>query len=134
MIAAQNQLGGRRVEEVVIFGDGQHHSTLKQLLEKELSLPVKLVDPFEQVEWADGAGRRKPEFPGTFAPLLGMLLDEAAGRGRRPSTSCIRASRPPPPNQPPDASSLPAAWPRALLLGLLDAVATLVARRPDSAR
>ena len=26
MIAAQNQLGGRRVDEVIIFGDGQHHS------------------------------------------------------------------------------------------------------------
>src|SRR5439155_3949304 len=76
MIAAQNQLGGRRVEEVVIFGDGQHHTTLKQLLEKELSLPVQLLDPFERVEWAD-ARVKKPEFPGTFAPLLGMMLDEA---------------------------------------------------------
>ena len=55
MIAAQNQLGGRRVEEVVIFGDGQHHSALKQLLEKELSLTVRLVDPFERVE----LGRRQ---------------------------------------------------------------------------
>jgi Tfp pilus assembly PilM family ATPase len=78
MIAAQNQLGGRRVDEVIIFGDGQHHSTLKQLLEKELSLTVQLVDPLERVEWAD-ARSRKPEYPGTFAPLLGMMLDEAAG-------------------------------------------------------
>ena len=80
IIAAQNQLGGRRVEEVVIFGDGQHHTVLKQLLEKELSLPVELVDPFTMVEWADEARTRKPEYPGTFAPLLGMLLDEAAER------------------------------------------------------
>src|SRR5262245_25675928 len=78
MIAAQNQLGGRRVEEVIIFGDGQHHSTLKALLEKELSLTVKLVDPFDSVEWADSRAR-KPEYPGTFAPLLGIMLDEAAG-------------------------------------------------------
>jgi Tfp pilus assembly PilM family ATPase len=77
MIAAQNQLGGRRVEEVVIYGDGTHHASLKQLLEKELSLPVRLVDPFEQVEWAD-AKAKKPEYPGTFAPLLGMMIDEAA--------------------------------------------------------
>ena len=76
MIAAQNQLGGRRVEEVIIFGDGLHHTTLKQLLEKELALPVKLVDPFERVEWADPRVK-KPEFPGTFAPLLGMMHDEA---------------------------------------------------------
>ncbi len=78
MIAAQNQLGGRRVDEVIIFGDGQHHSTLKQLLEKELSLTVQLVDPLERVEWAD-ARVKKPEYPGTFAPLLGMMVDEAAG-------------------------------------------------------
>jgi Tfp pilus assembly PilM family ATPase len=77
MIAAQNQLGGRRVEEVVIFGDGQHHAALKQLLEKELSLAVRLIDPFERVEWADPRTAR-PEYPGTFAPLLGMMLDEAA--------------------------------------------------------
>src|SRR4051812_8311255 len=76
MIAAQNQLGGRRVEEVIIFGDGQHHTTLKQLLEKELALPVQLVDPFERVEWAEPRVK-KPEFPGTFAPLLGMMHDEA---------------------------------------------------------
>ena len=78
MIAAQNQLGGRRVEEVIIFGDGQHHAALKQLLEKELSLTVQLVDPFDSVEWADPR-TAKPEYPGTFAPLLGVLIDEAAG-------------------------------------------------------
>jgi Tfp pilus assembly PilM family ATPase len=78
MIAAQNQLGGRRVEEVVIFGDSGHHTALRQLLEKELSLTVRLVDPFEHVEWGDTRAPR-PEYPGTFAPLLGMLLDEAAG-------------------------------------------------------
>lgn len=77
MIAAQNQLGGRKVEEVVIFGDGQHHSSLKQLLESELSLTVKLVDPFDSAEWADRSAAR-PEYPGTFAPLLGMLHDAAS--------------------------------------------------------
>jgi hypothetical protein len=82
MIAAQNQLGGRRVEEVVIFGDGQHHSALKSLLEKELSLDVKLVDPFDKVELSPEAkaSSQKLEYPGTFAPLLGMLIDEAAER------------------------------------------------------
>ncbi|MEX2174380.1 MAG: hypothetical protein WD872_08460 [Pirellulaceae bacterium] len=79
IIAAQNQLGGRRVEEVVIFGDGLHHSSVKQVLEKELGLSVKLVDPFDRVEWAEGTKAKKPDYPGTFAPLLGMLLDEAAG-------------------------------------------------------
>ena len=80
MIAAQNQLGGRRVEEVVIYGDGEHHSALKALVESELSIPVRLVDPFERVELGGEAKAARPEFPGTFAPLLGMLVDEALGR------------------------------------------------------
>ena len=63
MIAAQNQLGGRRVEEVIIFGDGQHHATLKQLLEKELSLPVRLVDPFEQRRMGRSAAQQSPNIP-----------------------------------------------------------------------
>jgi Tfp pilus assembly PilM family ATPase len=78
MIAAQNQLGGRRVEEVIIYGDGEHHTVLKQLLEKELSLDVRLVDPLQKVEWED-ARAKKPEYPGAFAPLVGMMLEEAAG-------------------------------------------------------
>jgi len=98
MIAAQNQLGGRRVEEVIIYGDGQHHTTLKQLLEKDLSLTVKLVDPFEHIEWAGDARSRKPEYPGTFAPLLGMLLDEAANR--EPVVDFLHArKKPAPPNE-----------------------------------
>jgi Tfp pilus assembly PilM family ATPase len=98
MIAAQNQLGGRKVEEVVIFGDGQHHSSLKQLLENELSLSVKLVDPFESVEWEGGARARKPEYPGTFAPLLGILRDAAAET--RPEIDFLQPRRKPePPNR-----------------------------------
>lgn len=97
MIAAQNQLGGRRVEEVIIFGDGAHHSVLKQLLEKELSLGVRLVDPLERVEWSDTRAER-PELPGTFAPLMGLLADEAAGR--TPALDFLHPRRrPEPPNQ-----------------------------------
>ncbi len=97
MIAAQNQLGGRRVEEVVIYGDGTHHAPLKQLLEKELSVTVRLVDPFEHVEWAD-AKAKKPEYPGTFAPLLGMMIDEAASVA--PVIDFLHTrKKPAPPNQ-----------------------------------
>lgn len=97
MIAAQNQLGGRRVEEVILFGDGQHHATLKQLLEKELALTVRLIDPFDNVEWGDPRAS-KPEYPGTFAPLLGVLSDEAAGAA--PVIDFLRPrKKPAPPDQ-----------------------------------
>jgi Tfp pilus assembly PilM family ATPase len=119
IISAQNQLGGRRVEEVVIFGDGLHHASVKQLLEKELTLPVRLVDPFVKVEWAEGTRGRKPEFPGTFAPLLGMLLDEAsapaAGAGHAIDFLHVR-KRPPPPNRRRAAIAVAAAVAAVLLL------------------
>jgi Tfp pilus assembly PilM family ATPase len=116
IIAAQNQLGGRRVEEVVIFGDGRHHSSVKPVLEKELSLPVKLVDPFDKVPWAEGARPHKPEFPGTFAPLLGMLLDEAEAAHALDFLHVRK--RPPPPNRRRAAIIAAAAVAAVVLLGL----------------
>jgi hypothetical protein len=117
IIAAQNQLGGRRVEEVVIFGDGLHHSAVKQLLEKELALPVRLIDPFEKVEWVDPRAK-KPEFPGTFAPLLGMLLDESATAAHAIDFLHPR-KRPPPPNRRRTAIVAAAAIAAVLLLGFV---------------
>lgn len=80
MIAAQNQLGGRKVEQLVFFGDSAHHAALKQLLQSELSLDqgVELINPFAGIEQTDELKNRPPTNPGTFAPLIGMLLDEAA--------------------------------------------------------
>ena len=117
MIAAQNQLGGRRVEEVVIFGDGLHHSAIKQLLEKELSLTVKLVDPFDYVEWAEGSRARKPEYPGTFAPLLGMLQCEAS-EAAQPIDFLHPRKKPALPNQNRVLIAAGAAIAATLLLGL----------------
>jgi Tfp pilus assembly PilM family ATPase len=115
MIAAQNQLGGRRVDEVVIFGDGQHHTTLKQLLEKELSLTVRLVDPFEHVEWVD-AKAKKPEYPGTFAPLVGLMLDESSGTAPTIDFLHVR-KKPPPPDRRRRYLGVAAAVAAVLLLG-----------------
>jgi Tfp pilus assembly PilM family ATPase len=100
IIAAQNQLGGRRVEQIVIFGDGEHHSALRKLLEEELTLEagVELVDPFSLVEVEGEARRQRADFPGTFAPLLGLLADEAAGRPQQMDFLHPRR-RPEPPNR-----------------------------------
>jgi Tfp pilus assembly PilM family ATPase len=82
VIAAQNQLGGRKVEQIVIFGDPGHHASLRKLIEDELTLEagVELLDPLAMVELEGEAQRTRPQFPGTFAPLLGMLAEEAAAR------------------------------------------------------
>jgi Tfp pilus assembly PilM family ATPase len=77
--SAQNQLRGRRVEKVILCGDGTDQSTLKEEIEGGLSLAVELFDPFDGIEVDAALKATRPNHPGRFAPLLGMLLDEAAG-------------------------------------------------------
>ncbi len=100
VIAAQNQLGGRKVEQVVIFGDEGHHAALKKLIEEELTLEagVELIDPFTKVELDGEAQRKRPEYPGTFAPLLGMLAEETAARPQ-PIDFLHPRQRPQPPDR-----------------------------------
>jgi hypothetical protein len=100
VIAAQNQLGGRKVEQVVIFGDERHHAALRKLIEEELTLEagVELYDPLSMVELESEARRLRPEFPGTFAPLLGMLTEEAAARSQ-PIDFLHPRRRPQPPDR-----------------------------------
>jgi Tfp pilus assembly PilM family ATPase len=78
MAAAQNQLGGQRVDSLVLCSAGDEHRTLKDLLEAKLSLPVAAFDPFEGVSVSRELRSHPPDAPGRFAPLLGLLLDEAS--------------------------------------------------------
>lgn len=75
--SAQNQLGGRRVDKVVLCGDGSEQATLKNAVETELSLTVELFNPFAGANIDAKELDSHPEHPGRFAPLLGMLVDEA---------------------------------------------------------
>jgi Tfp pilus assembly PilM family ATPase len=78
MAAAQNQLGGQGVESLVLCAAGDEHGALKDLLAAKLSLPVAAFDPFEGVRVGPELRSHPPDAPGRFAPLLGLLLDEAA--------------------------------------------------------
>lgn len=75
--AANNQLGGRRVDKVILCGDGSDHATIKSLVEHELALPTELFDPFSELREGTIARPDRPEHAGRFAPLLGLLFDEA---------------------------------------------------------
>ncbi len=79
--AAQNQLSGHRVKRIVMCGDGGEQATLKKLVEDQLSYQVELFDPFGQLQLEGDLAQSKPAYPGRFAPLLGILADEAAGSG-----------------------------------------------------
>jgi len=95
--SAQNQLRGRRVEKVVLCGDGSDQAALKEALETALALEVELFDPFGQLELEPELQASRPEHAGRFAPLLGMLLDEATGTGH-PIDFLHPRQRPAPPN------------------------------------
>ncbi len=76
MAAAQNQLGGRRVEAIVLCGSGEEHAALARSIEERLSTPTTLFDPLEGLKLSRELRRNLPEHPGRFAPLLGMALAE----------------------------------------------------------
>jgi Tfp pilus assembly PilM family ATPase len=76
--AAQNQLGGRRVERLVLCGEQSRLAPVEAIVAEQLSLPVESFDPFSAAE-TDGELRDElPDHSGRFAPLVGMLVDEAA--------------------------------------------------------
>jgi Tfp pilus assembly PilM family ATPase len=80
MAAVQNQLGGDRVDAIYLCGDRDEYAELAVKIEKALGLPAHRFDPFEGIAVGRQLKDHKPEHPGRFAPLLGMLLDEAADK------------------------------------------------------
>jgi Tfp pilus assembly PilM family ATPase len=75
--AAQSQMGGKRIEAVVVFGDEASHQELRTAVANQLSLPVETLNPFARVQCSRDLAENPPTNPGRYAPLLGMLLDEA---------------------------------------------------------
>lgn len=77
--ASTNQLHGRRVEKIILCGEGRDQATIKLLVEQELSLQVEVFSPFDDLTLATELQKNRPQHSGRFAPLLGMLVDEACG-------------------------------------------------------
>jgi len=74
--APQTHLGGETVECVYLFGRADDHQELVERIRDDLYLTAKVFDPFEALRVDE---ELVPEDSGRFVPLLGMLLDEAAG-------------------------------------------------------
>ena len=75
--AAQNQLGGERVEAIYLCGGRNEHEALAESIAADLDISVKRFDPVVAVDVARSVQKAPPQHPGRFAPLLGMLLEEA---------------------------------------------------------
>ena len=74
--AAQNQIGGRRIESITLCGSGKLHTELAATIQGQLGTSTELFDPFEKLSLSTELSRALPDHPGRFAPLLGTLLDE----------------------------------------------------------
>ncbi len=79
--AAQNQMGGGSIEQIIICGGEAEHKVLHQTVSDALTLDVVSFDPFEAVRVARPLKSNMPDNAGRFAPLLGMLTCHVTGTG-----------------------------------------------------
>ncbi len=80
MVAVANQLSGQRVEQVCVCGDGVQLKTLATAIEEQIKLPTIVFNPLDGIELSSELRRAPPADVGRWAPLLGLLLDEAQGQ------------------------------------------------------
>ena len=82
LLSARNQLQGDTVQGVVLFaakeGPFDAHP-LAMGLQSRVNLPVRLVDPFEQVTWDAKRGAETALPPGRFAAAIGLLAAQPPG-------------------------------------------------------
>jgi Tfp pilus assembly PilM family ATPase/Tfp pilus assembly protein PilN len=98
LAAANSQLSGARIEAVYLCGADDEQQRLAERLSQALGLPVYNFQPLDVVPPSPRLAGRLPQRVGRFAPLLGMLRDEAAGR-RHPIDFLHPRRRPPPPSR-----------------------------------
>ena len=112
--AARNQLGGRKVEAIHLCGSGADHAALAEQIERDIDLSCRLFDPFAALTLSRELRASPPERSGRFAPLAGMLVDEAMQSA--PAIDFLNPRRRPPPPNPRRKLALAAAAAAALIL------------------
>lgn len=76
LAAPREHIGDEGIQCVYLYGRPAEYESLAADVGRELSLPVEILDPFAAVEVPEAAVPPQSE---QLAPLLGVLLDEAAG-------------------------------------------------------
>lgn len=92
LAAAHHQMGSDRVEAICLFHGRGGDDALADRLTKDLRMPVAMFNPFAGVELGGELRAESPENPGRFAPLLGMLVEEA--HEARPAFDFLNPRRP----------------------------------------
>ena len=115
MAAASNQLGGRRIESIVLCGDQQVHIDLAGAIAAELGIRVEPFNPLDGIKLGSALIGSPPEHPGRFAPLVGMLLAEL--KPSRHAVDFLHPRRRPAPPDPRRKWMIAGAAAAVLLLG-----------------
>jgi Tfp pilus assembly PilM family ATPase/Tfp pilus assembly protein PilN len=98
LAAVQNQWGGRKVDSIVFYGQQISHGELARSIEHCLHMPVTVFDPFEGLTLGRALQGARPEHPGRFGAVLGMLAAELEQTGH--AVDFLNPRRPPkPPSQ-----------------------------------
>lgn len=80
LAAASNSLHGRRIDKIVLCGDGPYQTQLAEMLERELKLPIMLFDPLDRVSLGAKLRDNLPAEHSHFAPHVGLLLGATGNR------------------------------------------------------
>ena len=76
LAAPRGQIGDEGIRQIFLLGSQAELESVAVEMSSELSLPAEVLDPLGAVEGPELASAPQPE---RFAPLLGILLDEASG-------------------------------------------------------
>lgn len=74
--APRERLGEETIARVHLVGSREQCAAIAERIEQESGLPAGVLDPFEAAHVTE---LQMPARPERFVPLLGLLLDEAAG-------------------------------------------------------
>jgi hypothetical protein len=79
MLAAQNQLHGDTIQRIVMFAGAQESTgQLVDSLTKSLALPVRMIDPFVNLQFSRPDVHQGIAHPGQFAAAVGLLRGAVA--------------------------------------------------------
>ncbi len=76
LAAATNQIAEFETRSIVVFGNEGEFEGLRTAIEKELQFDIKFINPFD---FAPGLSEM-PERVGTYASLIGLLVDHTSNR------------------------------------------------------
>jgi Tfp pilus assembly PilM family ATPase len=118
LMAAASQRNGLKIDRVIVWAHQSVADSLSDRAAGQLQLPIQVIDPFANVRVEESAKREIGEGrKSRFAPLLGVLVGEAAGK--RQLIDFVNPRRRPPKKRPIMKYALAGGAAAALLLGSL---------------